>query len=477
MILTVMAFGFLLTAIAMTYYSIVVIKGNQKTYANVATNVSSTVAEVVNVEEFIDLKDQVKAIVDASEDKPLSDERGSERWNAYIEQFDAIKNSEKFKKMHEFLRKIDDINSNDIDCLYLAYVDNVNKLVVYVVDSEVGDDACPPGCLDELLEKNYKILDDPKIGFPAYTSNMGSYGELVTAGHAIYHNDEVVGYAMADISITTVRRLETNSIVRLLLYLIVTVGLLTVAGILSFNHFMIRPIKKLTTVANSYDIRNPNKTHESFTKLDVKSNDELGDLALSMKKMEEDVNKKIVELTETSQELEASKQEVQEMTELANKDALTGVRNKAAYNAEVALIDQDIKNGKIVRFGIAMVDLNYLKLINDKYGHNDGDAALIKISNLVCTIFAHSPVFRIGGDEFVVILKNADYKRADKLVKEFNKKIDSLRKDDDLLPAEKVSAAIGYAIYDETTDTCVDDVFNRADKAMYQRKHWMKANE
>ena len=477
MILTIMVFGFLLTAIAMTYYSIVVIKGNQKTYANVASNVSATVAEVVNAEEFIELKNEVKAIVDASEDKPLSTERGSERWNKYIEQFDAIKNSEKFKKMHEFLAKIDDINSNDIDCLYLAYVDNVNKLVVYVVDSETGDDACPPGCLDELLKKNYGLLDDPEAGFPPYTSNMGGYGPLVTAGHAIHYNDEVVGYAMVDVSLTMVRRLETNSIVRLLVYLIITVGLLTAAGILSFNHFMIRPIKKLTAVANSYDIRKPSKTHENFTKLDVKSNDELGELALSMKKMEEDVNKKIEELTMTSQELEASKQEVQEMTELANKDALTGVRNKAAYNMEVELIDKDIKDGKIVRFGIAMVDLNYLKLINDEYGHNDGDAALIKFSNLVCTIFAHSPVFRIGGDEFVVILKNADYKRADRLIKEFNKKIDDLNDDEELSPSEKVSAAIGYSLFDETRDTCVDDVFNRADKAMYQRKHWMKSNK
>ena len=463
------SFSFFIVAIAMVYYSIVITKNSRKEYEGMAYNLSKTVAEVIDAEDVSYLRNKVESIVESADEVVFSDEWGSDRWNAYTARFDEVKTDEKFIKVRDFLRKIESVNSSDIDCLYLTYVDSAHNAVVYIVDSAEEDSACPPGCMDQIYDMNIEILSNPARGFPPYFTNTAEYGKLVTAGSPIYLGNEVVGYSMADISMSTIVGARSNSIVRLLIYLTSTVALLSVAGILIINVILIKPLKKLNAVANSYDSKNPNKAHDVFANLNINTHDELAELADSIKKMEND-------FYETIHELSASKQEVQEMTELANKDALTGVRNKAAYNTEIETIDNDIKAGKIVKFGIAMVDLNYLKVINDKYGHNDGDAALIKISNLVCTIFAHSPVFRIGGDEFVVILKNADYRRADRLVKEFNKKIDELNDDEDLLPAEKVSAAIGYSLFDQTKDTCVEDVFKRADKAMYERKHFMKNN-
>lgn len=66
-----------------------------------------------------------------------------------------------------------------------------------------------------------------------------------------------------------------------------------------------------------------------------------------------------------------------------------------------------------------MIDLNYLKLINDNFGHDKGNIAIKKICNIVCVTFKHSPVFRIGGDEFVVILENEDYDNIHTLIKQF----------------------------------------------------------
>ena len=94
---------------------------------------------------------------------------------------------------------------------------------------------------------------------------------------------------------------------------------------------------------------------------------------------------------------------------------------------------------------------------------------------LVCEIFEHSPVFRIGGDEFIVILKNRDYRNVDSLIADFNKNLEDVQKDDTLQPWEQISAAIGYAKFDKKIDSTVDDVFKRADKAMYERKVAMKA--
>ena len=122
-----------------------------------------------------------------------------------------------------------------------------------------------------------------------------------------------------------------------------------------------------------------------------------------------------------------------------------------------------------------MIDLNFLKVINDTYGHEYGNEAIKRLCGLVCQIFDHSPVFRIGGDEFAVILRGADYNNIEKLTMEFNKSLETMASDDSLQPWEKISASLGYAMYDNSTDKCADDIFKRADQRMYERKKEMKA--
>ena len=160
---------------------------------------------------------------------------------------------------------------------------------------------------------------------------------------------------------------------------------------------------------------------------------------------------------------------------LKHLDALTGIRNKTAYDKEIRRVEGDLQSDSDKKFGIAMVDLNFLKKINDTYGHEQGNIAIKKLCRMVCVIFAHSPVFRIGGDEFVVVLENNDYKNADDLLAQFNGQLNDMANDAALEPWERISAAIGVAFYDPATDSSVATVFKRADKAMYLRKKEMKA--
>ncbi len=90
--------------------------------------------------------------------------------------------------------------------------------------------------------------------------------------------------------------------------------------------------------------------------------------------------------------------------------------------------------------------------------------------------FDHSPVFRIGGDEFVVILKGHDYEHFDELSEAFNKELENMSADPSLEPWEKVSAAIGAAFFDAAIDSGTDDLLKRADEIMYARKKEMKAD-
>ena len=194
-----------------------------------------------------------------------------------------------------------------------------------------------------------------------------------------------------------------------------------------------------------------------------------------MKQMERDINDHISKLLSVNTELTISKHVASEMEELANKDALTGVRNKTAYDREVNDLERQIKNGD-AKFAIAMIDLNFLKYINDTYGHESGNVAITELSSLICGTFKHSSVFRIGGDEFAIILKNEDYANAGALVEKFKALIMEKYNDESAEPWRRISAAIGLSEFEKDSDADVHEVFRRADKAMYECKQKMKSD-
>ena len=196
-------------------------------------------------------------------------------------------------------------------------------------------------------------------------------------------------------------------------------------------------------------------------------NDEVGDMSNRLNEM-------VSTLKAAMRELSSSQKHAEELSELANKDALTGVRNRTAYDRYMERLQQELAEGD-EKFGLAMADLNYLKIINDNYGHYKGNVAIQKFCGTLCDVFGHSPVFRIGGDEFVVILKGHDYDNCAELVLEFDRRLETLRQDDTLEEWEKISAAIGFALYDAALDRSPEDVSIRADKAMYDRKKEMKS--
>ena len=200
---------------------------------------------------------------------------------------------------------------------------------------------------------------------------------------------------------------------------------------------------------------------------EVSRNDEIGDIVSGMNEM-------LDRLNAVRSELALSQEQRDAMSHLARHDALTGIRNKMAFNEEVSALRQELAAGE-QNFGFAMVDLNNLKTINDSFGHDKGDIMIRNICRIICTVFCHSPVFRIGGDEFVVLLKNDDYRNIAALTGEFTSMVEQSCSEPGLPPWEKSSAAIGYALYDPASDRSVDEVLERADREMYRNKVAMKS--
>ena len=150
----------------------------------------------------------------------------------------------------------------------------------------------------------------------------------------------------------------------------------------------------------------------------------------------------------------------------ANADALTGVRNKHAYNDAEAELNRRLTLDGDTEFAIVSLDVNDLKLMNDTKGHAAGDQLLKDACALICRIFAHSPVFRVGGDEFVVISRGRDYRDMEKLIAEL-KHSNEVNE-----PVGGVVVACGFARCEGDTDVAA--VFERADKNMYAYKSTLK---
>ena len=470
--------------IAMTYFSLVISNRNKETYNNYADACSASISKVVDVEDYNIMMNKVNVILDSipQEERILSDNEDEAKINAYIAHYDSLYEDDvfmaSFNKVRECLRKIVDSNVKmNVDCAYLAYVYPYTDasgakqgLFVYLCDSAPDEDACPPGWLDPLYEMNYEVIDNPSRGFPAYTTNT-SYGYLITAGTKI--EGAARGYTFVDISMDAVRKDQADSIIRLFVYLVVTINLLAVIVLVLIYFIFTRPLKKLTNTARSFDNTDPDTTHQKFLDLKVNTHDEVQELTETLKAMEESVYDRINQLVEVNEALLNSEKQTAKMTALAKRDSMTGVGSKTAYDIEVELIDESIKNKEDITFAIVMIDLNNLKSTNDDYGHIAGDKAIIRLSHTISLVFNNSEVYRVGGDEFVVIVRDEECNNIKALIKEFKERISDIASSKKLPRYERITAAIGYSLYTKE-DKSVDDVFRRADQEMYQCKRKMK---
>ena len=156
----------------------------------------------------------------------------------------------------------------------------------------------------------------------------------------------------------------------------------------------------------------------------------------------------------------------------AHRDSLTGLRNTTSYAAWIARFEREIE-GKQVDFGVAVFDVNDLKRTNDRFGHGTGNALIVTAAKLIADTFKRSPVFRIGGDEFLVLLQNHDLEHREELFAQFlSANAETFVNGDEQIP---IRIAFGFAAYDPEKDERFEDVFRRADAAMYEDKRKSKA--
>lgn len=141
----------------------------------------------------------------------------------------------------------------------------------------------------------------------------------------------------------------------------------------------------------------------------------------------------------------------------SNRDPLTGALTRRRFYL-------DAEKHRTTLSAVISLDLNNLKIINDEYGHMEGDKALIVVTDIIKKYMGmRASLYRIGGDEFMILC----YKLKEKDIQEIIARIRAN------LEMTEYRCAIGYALYSYQME--LDRVCQAADSAMYENKRQMKS--
>ena len=149
-------------------------------------------------------------------------------------------------------------------------------------------------------------------------------------------------------------------------------------------------------------------------------------------------------------------------------DSLTGVYSRMAYDDRIV---QELSRWDRYQtpFSYAIVDIDHFKRINDDYGHNAGDKALKIIAQIMLKHVRQSDyVFRIGGEEFVVLLSNTGVTRANETIEKLRS---SIGESSFHFKGERVSVTVSAGITETREFDDFESIYERADAALYQAKH------
>ncbi len=208
---------------------------------------------------------------------------------------------------------------------------------------------------------------------------------------------------------------------------------------------VIRPIQEMTEASARI------AKGEFNVPITYEADNEMGDLARSIREM--------------SREMQ---EYVNYIHEQAYQDAMTGVGNKAAYMDCMKLLDRKIHEG-IADFAVVVFDVNGLKAVNDRLGHEYGDMLIQDVAETVKDVFGAKNIYRIGGDEFIAVLENVSDSSMEALMERCRMAFEEFNSQTTRY-GTPMAASRGYSLFRPGEDPDFKTVFQRADEAMYKDK-------
>ena len=363
--------------------------------------------------------------------------------------------------------------------LYPRYFDDVFYLYAYQLN---GDGANATYLFDAKVDHddpmelggNYELEDDIKAqiekhgaGEPLDTvTDDTEWGYLLTVSKPLLDsNGNFQGYLLVDFDLTRVRAANRLFIFKLFgLVFALMMGVFAL-GMQAVAVRITTPIEKMYLCLSKFKYATYQDREEnlrSLKELDIHSNHEIQSLYEALLTSAESNLRYMDEYRKVSEKLGA-------INEKAHTDALTGVRNKAAFEEMAMVLLGKMDHEKSPEIAVIMADINNLKCINDKYGHKAGDEYIIGCCRVMSEMCTNSKLYRIGGDEFVIILAGDDYKNRQLLYQMLRSQFIDFYNDETREPWNRYSTSLGLAEY-RSTDSGLSDIMKRADEAMYAEK-------
>ena len=366
---------------------------------------------------------------------------------------------------------------------------DVRYMYVYKLHKDSEDGSVKGLVILDLDEENPAIIGNEKLFEDEFSDD---FDKMTVENEAVWHIVEseekggsLISYvrpildadgnyacsACVDFSLNELYGRGIDFIIELLVVIgiIVFFVIATINIVLSKILFM--PLERMTKCIESFKFESDEDRVNNFNNilaLDINVKNEIDELYEAL----------VMSLHDSAYymtNLNRAKSEIKEISETANKDSLTGVGSKIAYDEAVRKLQNDIDRGECRKYAIIMIDINNLKYINDTYGHEYGDEYIKGCCSIICDIFKRSPVFRIGGDEFVVIIRDREYSTRSELIDDFEDAFDASYANESAKEYYRYSASYGIAEYDPSSDKKVEEVFKKADKIMYKHKNEFKA--
>ena len=258
-----------------------------------------------------------------------------------------------------------------------------------------------------------------------------------------------VAYIIVGISTENVRREQLTYLGYITIIVTSITVLFGVFMIWFMQHNVLRPLNAMSKAASSYSIDILRDGKESpIGRMNIRTGDELERLCESMKKMEHDII--------------ASSSQLAIADWNSNHDSMTQLYNKRHYKEQL----KELQNDSTI--GVIYFDIDNLKRMNDTFGHEKGDAVILKAAEFIRRyLMEQASGFRIGGDEFVMLIRDCTEEKVQELVS-------TMRGDEkgnlsDVTAEFYCRLAIGGAF--RKTGETLEETIKRADDEMYKNKH------
>jgi len=352
-------------------------------------------------------------------------------------------------------------NMNTIKYIYImAYGGKDATEDMYLIDST--DEPIYESGFYEIREDqlmNTEILEvEPAISY------SDEWGWLYSDYAPIYDsNKNLVAIVGCDVKVQDMISARCQYLIYAIIGSLIISSIIFIGAIAFNSKLIIKPLKSISKQVQEFK-PSDDTLEANIINMEFNTKNEITEIYDNIRSMEIDIVDYIKNIHSMEKTIETKDNQINKLSVETLKDPLTRVGNKGAYLQKIQELNKSTNN-----FAIIMVDINNLKQINDEFGHKAGDKYIQGCCKLICDTFTHSPVYRIGGDEFVVIIENNDYDNRYILYNQLKGLFTQSFLSENNKPWEKLSASVGMA-ENSLDDNSAELVFKRADRAMYEEK-------